>query len=132
MEEFLLSSARHAWPFCLGAVVMATVLLQVRERLGMRAVFAVSVLLLLVLTVLSFFGEHNSWVKQHRPLLQTFVNFISVLGPIAALMPFLWFLPKVRRAVVRYGALVAAALVIVFFWPLWALVVTCSSGLDCL
>ena len=132
MEEFLVNSARHAWPFYLGAGVVAILLLQIRERLGMRAVVLVSFVLLLVLTVVSFFGGHSGWARENRPVLLTVVNLVSILAPIVAILPFLWLLPQVRSVPVRYAALIAAVLIIMFFWPLWALAVTCWSGLDCL
>lgn len=132
MGELLVGAAKQAWPIYLLAVVMAEAMLHLRERLGMRAVSVASAVLLIALKILSFFGEQNTWAREQRPLLLNVVNFISILGPVVAVVWLVWLVARVRSAALRHATLIGSVLVIMSVWPVWALLITCGSGLDCL
>lgn len=132
MEEFLLSSIKPMLPFYLLAFVLAELLLLAKERRGLSLEILIAVSVGLILTVLGQFQVHSAWAADNRPILLAMVNFLSALMPLFVFVVANQFLARVKEKTQKHVGLLSIVLVTMFIWPLWALYVTCATGLDCL
>tara|TARA_R110002096_G_scaffold323848_6_gene517992 strand:- start:1048 stop:1446 length:399 start_codon:yes stop_codon:yes gene_type:complete len=132
MEEFLIGSFKNAWPYYLLAFTVAELLLFLKERKGLVTEIIVASVICIALTVLGQYQSHSSWAAENRPVLLALVNFLSILMPLIVFVAANQFLVKIQHAVQKHTTLLVVALATMFVWPLWALYVTCASGLDCL
>jgi hypothetical protein len=132
MEEFLLSSIKPMLPFYLLAFVLAEMLLFVKERKGLLLEILIAAGAGLILAVLGQFQGHSAWAAENRPVLLALVNFLSALMPLFVFVVANQFLVRVKENTQKHVGLLIIVLVTMFIWPLWALYVTCVTGLDCL
>ena len=132
MEEFLVSSIKPMLPFYLLAFVLAEVLLFLRERKGLLLEIFVAASVGLVLTALGQFQSHSAWAANNRPVLLAAVNLLSASMPLIVFVVANQFLVRVKETKQKHFGLLVIVLVTMFIWPLWALYVTCATGLDCI
>jgi nitrate reductase gamma subunit len=131
MFEALVSSARHVWPMYLLALAAAELLLYLWTKHGRRSVLLVAS----VIFMLSLLASHwtaSAWARQNHLAKLVAVNAISLVGPVAVVVLAVFFARRVRLPLARHATLTAAVFLTMFFFPIWALMVTCASGLDCL
>ena len=131
MDEFLTSSVVHMLPYYLLAFVVGELLLLLKERRGLLPEIILALILCVVITILGQFQMH-SWAAEHRPMLLATVNFLIVMLPVILFVGANQYIVRISNFAFKHGALLAIVVVTMFFWPLWALYVTCASGLDCL
>ena len=132
MEEFLTTSFKHMLPYYILALVVSEILLFLKEKKGLGFEIIVASVLCLIFTVLAQFQTHSSWALENRPALLAVVNLLSVLMPIATFTIANQFVTRIETIPMKHIALLGTVFVTMFIWPLWALFVTCASGLDCL
>jgi hypothetical protein len=132
MEEFLTTSFKHLLPYYILALVVSELLLFLKEKKGLGFEVIVASILCILLTVLAQFQTHSSWALENRPALLAFVNLLSILMPIATFTIANQFVTRIEPTPMKHMALLGTVLVTMFIWPLWALFVTCASGLDCI
>ncbi|WP_321529259.1 hypothetical protein [Sedimenticola selenatireducens] len=132
MEEFLIGSFKNSWAYYLLAFAVAELLLFLKERKGLVPEIIVASVICIALTVQGQYQSHSSWAAENRPVLLALVNFLSIVMPLFVFVAVNELLVKIRKAVQKHIALLVVVLATMFVWPLWALYVTCASGLDCL
>ena len=131
MGEFLASSIEHMLPYYLLAFVVGEALLWLREKRGLRVEILAAAGVCVVLTTLSWFVS-PSWSAENRPVLLAIVLLLSITAPVGVLVIANQYLIRIRNLAIKHTALSSVVVVTMFLWPLWALSVTCASGLDCL
>jgi len=132
MEEFLIGSFKNVWTYYLLALVVAESLLLLKERKGFVPEIILALVLCIVLTFQGQYQSHSSWTAKNRPVLLACVNFLSILMPLIVFVAVNQFLVKIRNSFLKHVVLLVVMLATMFIWPLWALFVTCATGLDCL
>lgn len=132
MDEFLISSLEHAWPYYVMAFVVAELLLIIKERVGVIFELVSAIAICVFLTWAAQYQNHNSWALQNKPGLLAMVNFLSIFMPLAVFVLANHFLVLIQKTGLKHLTLLGVVIVTTFVWPIWALVVVCSSGLDCL
>ena len=132
MDEFLLSSIKPMLPFYLLAFVLAELLLFAKERKGLLFEILITANVGLILTVLGQFQGHSEWAAENRPVVLAAVNFLTALLPLIVFVVANQFLVRVTGNAQKHVGLLIIVLFTMFVWPLWALYVTCATGLDCL
>jgi hypothetical protein len=114
------------------ALAVAECLLYVRTKKGWLLYFGVVAGLFLALTALGYSAESNTLSTQQRPVRLVIVIALQVLVPLVAIACAVSFLSKIRHGLTRHALVAASAFAVMLAWPLFALVVVCSSGLDCI
>ncbi len=132
MEEFLTSSSKQMWPYYLLAFVVGELLLVLRQKKGLALEIIVASGICFLLTVQGHYQAHNTWAMENRPVLLAVVNLLSILMPITALVITNQYLLLINSTAMKHFSLLVVVLITMFIWPLWALYITCASGLDCL
>lgn len=132
MKDFLIDILRSTWPYYILAFVVAEALLFVKEKRGLFPEIIFALFICILLTILTQYQSHSASAAEHRPILLSLVNFLSILTPLTVLVLANQLIPKMRNAVQKHFALLIVVTATMFIWPLWALYLTCASGLDCL
>ena len=78
MEEFLLDSTQVMLPVCVAALLVAELLLLLKEKRGLGLEIAVATSLCLALTLVAQFQPYSFWAADNRPALLLMVNFLSI------------------------------------------------------
>ena len=120
-------------PFYLMALVIGELLLLLREKKGLVIEISVALLASVVVTVLAQYQENSKWAAENRPVLLAVVNFISILiVPVVMVLANQYLIKIKNKLLVKHLFLIGAITITMLLWPIWALIITCSSGLDCL
>lgn len=132
MEELLVGSLKNAWPYYILAFVVSEALLFIKERKGLVLEVILAFVICVALTIQGQHESHSSWAAESRPVLLAVVNFLSILMPLIVFVGANQYLVRIRNTIQKHVSLIGVVLATMFIWPLWALYVTCASGLDCL
>lgn len=120
------------WPYYILAFAIGELLLYMRETKTLFLEISIAFAITIAFTAL---GQHlglNSGSAANRPLLLAAVNFSSIFMPLAIFVVANQLLIRIKGITLKHVSLMAVTLVTVFFWPAWALYITCASGLDCM
>jgi hypothetical protein len=131
MLESLIDSMRHAWPFYLIALAGAELILYMWTTRGWRYVLPAAGIMFVLLLFVSH-GASSAWDRDNQLAKLLVVNAINLAVPMALLVLAVFFAKKVSSPPARHVVLAVAVFFVMFLSPLGALMVVCSSGLDCL
>jgi hypothetical protein len=131
MMDFLVSVLRYTWPIHLVALAGAEILLFLRMKTHWRGFAGASVCLFFVLLLAVLFAD-SSAISQFNGLADFFLVYAQiVIIPLVFMVAGVMLVAKLENRVARHGVLVSLVLATIFFLPLWALGVACSSTGDC-
>jgi len=132
MDEFLTSSAKHILPYYFLAFAAGELLLLLKEKRGLWAEIILALSFSGALAVFLQLVNSSSWAAEQRPIMLAVVNSLTALLPAVVLVGANQYIARIKQLAIKHSALFGVTIVTMFFWPLWALYVTCASGLDCL
>ena len=132
MTEYLVSSLLNMWPYYLLGLIVAEVLFFIREQRGLRSELFIAFVILCGLTTLGYFQAHNSWVLNNKPISFMLVNVLSILVPLVIFVIVNQYLVHLNKTVIKHIWIFVTTTSTISLWPLFALYLTCASGLDCL
>jgi len=113
------------------ALAVAEFLLYLRLKQGWPLYVGMAMVLFVALTALAYFTEGNTWSMQQQPMRLAIVIGLQVVAPLLAIACAVPLVVRVRHRLSRHALMAAFVFVVMLAWPLYALVVVCTSGLDC-
>jgi hypothetical protein len=100
------------------------------NKKGIVAAITLTFFVIAILCAYSFYFEGSDFAKERWPLKLLLVDFIISFVPLALTFTLAWFARQYKQTTIHIIAIVSA-LVQTALFPIFALVTSCYTGLDC-
>ena len=107
-------------------------LLWVHENRGVKEELGWSVLLVVGLVLYLFYGEASEYARENKALLLLLNDIVFVITPLWLILLFNRFHHKLENIAPKHTAAVLVSAILGLTLPMFALITSCFTGLDCL
>lgn len=116
----------------IGGYILNAIFLAILERFGLKYELIAASTIAIVIGVAWLAFTIDSYSVQNQPLLSIFNVLLILLVPFSIFIALNQKIIKIENKYKRHLALLGIVVIIVTIFPVFTLVVSCSTGLDCI
>ncbi len=102
MEQYIISSAKHMWPFYILLLVVSELLLYAKQKKGVKLEIMISMVIIFLLVAHGQYELYKVQSTSNQYALRATVDFLSLLMPLSILIMANQFIVKVQNMVARH------------------------------